>query len=174
MGFAGADDAGVAGDGIFDVGVALGNLAGDAFEEFAAVGGVQQDDGSSLVVVHFGVILGDSPVVAQGDVGDAGQLAVTAFGAGVVLANVAQEQTHVFRTVMMLPAGSLTGVLRPGPGAGSRGTKPWRHPTVSPPRGPSAGYERPSRPYGLRSLTRHADPIYFHTFFRNTSRNRRS
>ena len=38
-------------------------------------------------------------------------------------------------------------------GAGSRGTKPWRHP----PRGPSAGYERPSRPYGLRSLTRDAN-----------------
>ena len=32
--------------------------------------------------------------------------------------------------------------------------KPWRHPTVPPPRGPSAGYERPSRPFGLRSLTR--------------------
>ena len=38
-------------------------------------------------------------------------------------------------------------------GAGSRGTKPWRHPTASPPRGPSAGHQRPSRPYGLRSLT---------------------
>ena len=39
-------------------------------------------------------------------------------------------------------------------GAGCRGIKPWRHPTVFPPRGPSAGYQRPSRPYGLPSLTR--------------------
>ena len=38
-------------------------------------------------------------------------------------------------------------------GTGSRGTKPWRHPTASPPRGPSAGHQRPSRPFGLRSLT---------------------
>ena len=101
MRLAGADDAGIAGDGVFDVGVALGNLAGDAFEEFAAVGGVQQDDGSSLVVVHFGVILGDSPVVAQGDVCDAGQLAIMAIIARCILANAAQEQAHVFRTVMM-------------------------------------------------------------------------
>ena len=105
MRLAGADDAGIAGDGVFDVGVALDNLVGYAFEEFAAVGGVLQDDGSSLVVVHFGVILGNSPVVAQGDVCDAGQLAVTAFDAGVVLANAAQEQAHVFRTVMMLGNG---------------------------------------------------------------------
>ena len=41
-------------------------------------------------------------------------------------------------------------------GAGSRGTKPWRHPTASPPRGPSAGHRRPSQPFGLRSLTRDA------------------
>ena len=34
--------------------------------------------GRSLVVVHFGVILGYTPVVAQGDVGDTGQLAVMA------------------------------------------------------------------------------------------------
>ena len=38
-------------------------------------------------------------------------------------------------------------------GAGCRGTEPWRYPTAPPPRGPSAGYERPSRPFGLPSLT---------------------
>ena len=42
-------------------------------------------------------------------------------------------------------------------GAGSRGTEPWRHPTVPPPRGPSARHGRPSRPYGLPSLTQMRD-----------------
>ena len=47
------------------------------------------------------------------------------------------------------PAFTLS--LPMGAGAGSRGTEPWRHPTASPPRGPSAGHQRPSRPFGLRS-----------------------
>lgn len=54
MRLAGADDTGVAGDGVFDLGFALGNL----------------------VVVHFGMILGYSPIVAQDYVYDARQLAV--------------------------------------------------------------------------------------------------
>ena len=77
---------------------------------------------------------------------------VAAVIAREILANTAQEQAHVFRATMMLPTGSLTGVPCCA-GAGSRGTKPWRHPTVPPPRGPSAVYGRPSRPFGLRSLT---------------------
>ena len=44
----------MAGDGVFDLGFALGNL----------------------VVVHFGMILGDSPIVAQDYACDARQLAV--------------------------------------------------------------------------------------------------
>lgn len=47
------------------------------------------------------MILGDSPVVAQGDVGDTGQLAVMALIARDILANAAQEQAHVFRAAMM-------------------------------------------------------------------------
>ena len=54
--------------------------------------------------------------------------------------------------------GSCQGVPRPGPGAGSRGTKPWRHPTASPPRGPSAVDKRPSRPFGHPSLTQDHSP----------------
>ena len=52
-------------------------------------------------------------------------------------------------------------------GAGSRGTEPWRHPTVPPPRGPSAGYGRPSRPFGLRFLTQTRETR------RTSTRNRR-
>lgn len=98
---AGADDAGVAGDGVFDLGIALDNLVGYGIEEFAAVGSVQHDDGSSLVVVHFGMILGDSPIVAQGDVGNPGEFAVVAVIAGDILTNAAQEKAHVFRAAMM-------------------------------------------------------------------------
>jgi len=32
MGFAGADDAGVAGDGVFDLGIALDDFIGDGFK----------------------------------------------------------------------------------------------------------------------------------------------
>jgi hypothetical protein len=94
--FAGADDAGVAGD--------------------------QENHRCSLVVVHFGVILGDSPIVALSDVGNSRLLAVMAVIARDILANTAQEQAHVFRATMMLPTGSLTGVPCCA-GAGSRGIK---------------------------------------------------
>ena len=36
-------------------------------------------------------------------------------------------------------------------GAGSRGIKLRPHAAIFPPRGPSAGNQRPSRPFGLRS-----------------------
>ncbi len=98
---AGADDAGVTGNGVFDLGIASGNLVGYGIEELAAVGGVQQDDGCSLVVVHFGMILGYSPIVAQSDVSNPGEFAVAAVIAGDILANAAQEKAHVFRASMM-------------------------------------------------------------------------
>ena len=120
---------------------------------------IQENHRRSLVVVHFGVILGDSPIVALSDVGNSRLLAVAAVIARDILANTAQEQAHVFRATMMLPTGSLTGVPCCA-GAGSRGTEPWRHPTVPPPRGPSAGHQRPSRPFGLRSLTQDAGKNY--------------
>ena len=44
-------------------------------------------------------------------------------------------------------------------GAGSRGIKLRPHAAIFPPRGPSAGYERPSRPFGLRSLTLNKTPL---------------
>ena len=113
---------------------------------------VQENHRCSLVVVHFGVILGDSPIIALSDVGNSRLLAVVAVIARDILANMAQEQAHVFRATMMQPTGCLTGVPCCA-GSGSRGTKPWHHPTASPPRGPSAGHRRPSRPFGLRSLT---------------------
>jgi len=111
---------------------------------------IQENHRRSLVVVHFGVIFGDSPIVALSDVGNSRLLAVAAVIARDILANTAQEQAHVFRATMMLPTGCLMGVPCCA-GAGSRGTDPWRHPTVPPSRGPSAGHQRPSRPYGLRS-----------------------
>lgn len=99
--FAGADDAGVTGDGVFDLGVALGDLARNGLKQSLTMFSIQQNDGCSLVIVHFGVILGYTPVVAQGDVGDTGQLAVMAIIARCILANAAQEQAHVFRAAMM-------------------------------------------------------------------------
>ena len=101
------------------------------------------------------MILGDSPVVAKSDVCNSGQLAVVAVIARDILANTAQEQAHVFRATMMLPTGSHTGVPCCA-GAGSRGTKKGPYAPFSPPRGPSAIYGRPSRPFGLRSLMRDA------------------
>ena len=86
---------------------------------------IQENHRCSLVVVHFGVILGDSPIVALSDVGYSGRLAVMAVIARDILANTAQEQAHVFRATMMLHTGCLTGVPCCA-GAGSRGTKPWR------------------------------------------------
>ena len=61
---AGADDAGVAGDGTFDHGVALGDLVGDGFEQSLTMFGVQQDDGCSLVVVHFGMVFKSPRVIS--------------------------------------------------------------------------------------------------------------
>ena len=101
------------------------------------------------------MILGDSPIVALSDIGNSRLLAVMAVIARDILANTAQEQAHVFRATMMLPTGCLTGVPCCA-GAGSRGTKKGPYAPFPPPRGPSAGYERPSRPYGLRSLTQKA------------------
>ena len=101
------------------------------------------------------MILGDSPIVALSDVGNSRLLAVVAVIARDILANTAQEQAHVFRATMMLPTGCLTGVPCCA-GAGSRGIKLRPHAAIFQPRGPSAGHRRPSRPYGLRSLTRNA------------------
>lgn len=63
MRLAGADDTGVAGDGVFDLGFALGNLVGDGLKQGLTMFGVQQD-------------YGYSPIVAQDYVYDARQLAV--------------------------------------------------------------------------------------------------
>lgn len=101
MRFAGADDAGVAGDSVFNLGVALGDLAGDGIKQNLTMFSIQQNNGCSLAIVHFGVILGYTPVVAQGDIGDTEQLAVMATIARCILANAAQEQAHVFRAAMM-------------------------------------------------------------------------
>ena len=83
---------------------------------------------------------------------DSRLLAVAAVIARDILANTAQEQAHVFRATMMLPTGCLTGVPCCA-GSGSRGIKLRPHAAIFQPRGPSAGYERPSRPFGLQSLT---------------------
>lgn len=66
----------MAGDGVPDLGFALGNLVGDGLKQGLTMFGVQQDYGCPLVVVHFGIILGYSPIVAQDYVYDARQLAV--------------------------------------------------------------------------------------------------
>lgn len=44
MRFAGADDAGVAGDGVFDLGVALNDLVGDGFEQHTTWSSIQQNN----------------------------------------------------------------------------------------------------------------------------------
>ncbi len=77
---------------------------------------IQENHRCSLVVVHFGVILGDSPIVALSDVGNSRLLAVAAVIARDILANTAQEQAHVFRATMMLPTGGPYGrsLLRRG------------------------------------------------------------
>ena len=152
MRFAGADNTGVTGDGVFDLGIALDDFIGNGFKQHTTWSSIQENYRCSLVVVHFVVILGDSPIVALSDVGNSRLLAVAAVIARDILANTAQEQAHVFRATMMLPTGCLTGVPCCA-GAGSRGIKLRPHAAIFPPRGPSAGYERPSRPYGLRSLT---------------------
>lgn len=66
----------MAGDGVFDLGFALGNLVGDGLKQGLTMFGVQQDYGYSLVVVHFGMILEYPSIVAQDYACDARQLAV--------------------------------------------------------------------------------------------------
>ena len=61
---AGADDAGVTGDGVFDFEVALGDFIGDGFKQCLTMFSIQQNNGCSLAVVYLRVNFRDIPIVA--------------------------------------------------------------------------------------------------------------